>query len=186
MSLPYYLVVSENSDLTFSPRLYDHEEVLLQTEYRKVNLNSNHISDFSFKINDNKKLKSHFFYEYNKDINLDNFVDSNFDFKIQATSKDTYIKKNKIKSKLISSESLLENSAKLSLSKNDMTVNFETIMYEDLDKNDLIVTEFLIPKIDVTKKIQNKTKLDGDFTLKSQALTKNYNTNILKRQILMI
>ncbi len=180
LSLPYYLVVSENSDLTFSPRLYDHEEVLLQTEYRKVNLNSNHVSDFSFKINDNKKLKSHFFYEYNKDINLDNFVDSNFDFKIQATSKDTYIKKNKIKSKLISSESLLENSAKLSLSKNDMTVNFETIMYEDLDKNDSDRYEFLIPKIDVTKKIQNKTKLDGDFTFKSQALTKNYNTNIFE------
>ncbi|MBD1166958.1 LPS-assembly protein LptD [Pelagibacterales bacterium SAG-MED09] len=180
LSLPYYLVVSENSDLTFSPRLYDHEEVLLQTEYRKVNSNSNHISDFSFKINDDKKLKSHFFYEYNRGIKLDNFIDSNFDFKIQSTSKDTYIKKNKIKSKLINSENLLENSAKLSLSRNDMSVNFETIIYEDLDKNDSDRYEFLIPKIDVTKKIKNKTNLNGDFTFKSQALTKNYNTNIFE------
>ena len=180
LSLPYYLVVSENSDLTFSPRLYDHEEVLLQTEYRKVNLNSNHISDFSFKINDEKKLKSHLFYEYNRGINIDNFIDSNLDFKIQSTSKDTYIKKNKIKSKLINNENLLENSAKLSLSRNDMSVNFETVVYEDLDKNDSDRYEFLIPKIDVTKKIENKTKLNGDFTFKSQALSKNYNTNIFE------
>ncbi len=180
LSLPYYLVVSENSDLTFSPRLYDHEEILLQTEYRQANFNSNHISDFSFKINNDKKLKSHFFYEYNKKINLDNFIDSNFDFKIQTTSKDTYIKKNKIKSKLINSENLLENSAKINLSKNDMSANFETIMYEDLDKNNSDRYEFLIPKIDITKKIKNKTKLNGDFTFKSQALAKNYDTNIFE------
>ena len=47
LNLPYYLVLAENKDLTFSPRFYDHEEVLLQTEYRQKN-NSNHISDFSF------------------------------------------------------------------------------------------------------------------------------------------
>ena len=90
LSLPYYHVFSDNK-VTLSPRFYDHEEFLLQTEYRHANYNSNHISDFSFKIDDDKKLKSHFFYKYNKKFNLDNFIESDFDLKIQETA-DTYLK----------------------------------------------------------------------------------------------
>ena len=81
------MVLAENKDLTFSPRLYDHEEVLLQTEYRQVGNNSNHISDFSFKINDDKKLRSHFFYKFDKNFNLDNFLHSKLDLNIQTNNK---------------------------------------------------------------------------------------------------
>ena len=59
--LPYYYVISDNKDATFSSRLYNNEEILLQTEYRQVNDKTNHISDFSFKIDNNKKFKNHFF-----------------------------------------------------------------------------------------------------------------------------
>ncbi len=180
ISLPYYLVISDNKDVTFSPRLYDHEEIFLQTEYRQANYKSNHISDFSFKVDDDKKLKSHFFYEYNKEFNLDNFIESDFDFKIQTVSKDTYIKRNKIKSDLIYNENLLENSAKLNLSQNDMSLSFETIMYEDLDKRKSDRYEYIIPKLDFSKELENKTNLKGDFTFKSQALAKNYDTNIFE------
>ena len=38
----------KNKDLTFSPRFYTSDKILLQNEYRQVNLDSSHISDFSF------------------------------------------------------------------------------------------------------------------------------------------
>jgi LPS-assembly protein len=171
-------VVSENKDITFSPRLYDHEEILLQTEYRQANLNSNHISDFSFKANNNKKLQSHFFYNYDKKVDIDNFVTGNFNVKIQATSKDTYIKKNNIKSDITNIENTLENSAKFDMSKENLQINFETIIYEDLNKNESDRFEYLIPKIDLTKKLNFENDFNGDFVLKSLSLSKIYDTNI--------
>ncbi len=180
LSIPYYLVIADNRDFTFSPRFYDHEEILLRTEYRQAGYKSNHLSDFSFKINDDKKLRSHFFYKYNKTFDLDNFIDNNLDVKVQATSKDTYIKKNEIKSNLINNENILENSAKFSFFTEDMSANIETILYEDLDRNETDRFEYIVPKLDFTKKIFSQTNLNGDFTLKSQALARNYNTNIFE------
>ncbi len=179
-TLPYYLVVADNKDLTFSPRFYDHEEILLQTEYRQVGNNSKHISDFSFKIDDSKKLRSHFFYNYNKNFDLDNFVDNKLDLNIQSTSKDTYIKKNKIKSYLINNENILENSAKISLSGDDISINVDAYLYEDLSKNESDRYEYILPNINLIKKIDNKTRLNGDFKFKSKALARNYNTNIFE------
>jgi hypothetical protein len=51
-------------------------------------------------------------------------------------------------------------------------------MYENLDKNESDRFEFFIPKIDLTKKLNFKNYSNGDFILKSQALTKIYDTNI--------
>ena len=180
LNLPYYLVLSDNKDATFSPRFYKHEEFLLQTEYRQVNEKSSHISDFSFKVDDDKNLKSHLFYFFNKRLNLNETSDSNIEIKVQKTSKDTYIKKNKIQSKLISDETILENSIKFNLSKNDMSADIKTIIYEDLDKEDNDRYEYVLPKVDFVKKIDNKTSLDGNFTFKSQGLAKNYNTNVFE------
>jgi LPS-assembly protein len=178
LNLPYFLVISDNKDATFSPRFYNNEEFLLQTEYRQKNYKSSHISDFSFKIDDDKNLKSHLLYMYDKEFTLDNFIKSDLNLKIQKTSKDTYIKKNKIKSELINDVSLLENSVKFNLSTDDMTASIATFIYEDLDKEDNDQFEYIIPKINFTKKVDNRTKLNGDFTFSSELLTKNYNTNV--------
>ena len=43
--LPYYKVISDNKDLTFSPRIFSENEGLFQNEYRQVNKNSKHIAD---------------------------------------------------------------------------------------------------------------------------------------------
>ena len=47
LSIPYYHVISENKDFTLSPRLYSSDKILLQSEYRQVNSNSESIADFS-------------------------------------------------------------------------------------------------------------------------------------------
>ncbi len=180
LSIPYYKVISDHQDITFSPRFYNDEQLLLQTEYRSVGFKSNHISDFSFKVDDYKKLKSHFFYKYNKSFSLDNFINNSFTLNIQQTSKDTFLKKNKIKSKLEVNDDVLENSAKINFSKDDMFINFETITYEDLSKQESDRYEYIFPKIELSKNLNNKTKLNGDFVFNSQILNQNYNTNVLE------
>ena len=58
-SIPYFSVLSQNKDLTFTPRLYSNADFLLQTEYRQENKESSHITDFSL-FNQKGDSKSHF------------------------------------------------------------------------------------------------------------------------------
>ena len=37
LNIPYFQVISDNKDFTFSPRLYNNDKILLQTEYRQAN-----------------------------------------------------------------------------------------------------------------------------------------------------
>ena len=181
LNTPYFLAIAENKDATFSPRLYADDKVLLQTEYRQVNQNSNHISDFSFFGEKDKDSKSHFFYKYNKNLNFENFENSNLDFKVQRTSNDTYLKTNKLKSKLISDNNILENSLGLNLYSNDLSIDIETTVYENLDKNNNDRYEYILPQINLVKKVDNKSNLNGNFLFKSQNLVRSYDTNILEK-----
>ena len=65
VNIPYYHVISENKYLTFTPRIYSDQNIILQSEYRQVNKNSDHIFDTSLKQDDSK---IHFF--SNSVINL--------------------------------------------------------------------------------------------------------------------
>ena len=76
---------------------------------------------------------------------------------------------------------ILENSLKLNLYSNDISINLESTVYENLNKNSSDRYEFILPKIDLVKKIENKTNLKGDFSFKSQNLIRNYNTNIFEK-----
>ena len=181
LKTPYFFAIADNKDLTFSPRFYSNKKFLFQTEYRQAYLNSNHISDFSFFRENSKSKKNHFFYKFDKILSLKNFEEGKIDFKLQQTSDETYIKKNKIKSALIDDVNIMENSLNLNLYSNDFSINVETTAYENLDKNKSDRYEFILPKIDFVKKINNKTSLNGNFLFKSNNLIRNYNTNIFEK-----
>ena len=181
LKTPYFFAMAENKDLTFSPRFYSGKKYLLQAEYRQANLKSNHITDFSFFGENSKNKKNHFFYKFEKILNIKNFEESYMDFKLQQTSDETYIKKNKIKSELINDVNMMENSLKLNLYSSDFSIDIETTAYEDLDKSKSDRYEFILPKIDLVKKIDNKTSLNGNFLFKSSNLIRNYNTNIFEK-----
>ena len=68
LSLPYFSVISQNKDMTFSPRFYSNDGFLLQTEYRQENKNSSHIGDVG--VYNEKKIKiiKHIFF-----ISMKNF-----------------------------------------------------------------------------------------------------------------
>ena len=181
LNVPYFLALAENKDFTFSPRFYSDDKFLLQTEYRQKNLNSSQISDFSFFKEKNNSTKSHLFYEFDKELYTKNFNESNLNLKIQQSSNDTYLKANRLKSTLIKDKDTLENSLNLNLYSNNLSIDSELIVYEDLSKNKTDRFEYILPKVNLVKKIDNKTKLLGDFSFKSQNLIRNYNTNILEK-----
>ena len=181
LNLPYFQVLDDNKDLTFSPRFYNNNKILLQTEYRQVNLKSFHISDFSFFKESSEDSKNHFFYELNKKIDYLDFEDSDINFKIQKTSNDTYLRANKLKSPIIDNKEFLESSINLDLYSEDFSFRSELTIYEDLNKNHSDRFEFILPRIDITKKIENKTKLDGSFLFNSNNLIRNYETNIFEK-----
>ena len=182
LSLPYFKVISGNRDMTFTPRFYGDDKILFQSEYRQENLNSSHISDVSY-FNDNEEnSKSHFFYKFKKKIDFARFDNSDLLIKIEQTSNDTYLKKNKIFSPLIADTDILENSLIFNASSTDLIVDSELKIYENLNnKSDSDRYEYILPRIDLVKKIDNKTNLNGNFSLKSNNSIKNYETNIFEK-----
>ena len=182
LSIPYFKVLGNNKDMTITPRIYGNDKIMLQSEYRQENFNSSHISDVSF-LNDNKdNSKSHFFYKFNKGMDFMNFDDTQLSVKIEQTSNDTYLKKNKIVSPLILGTDILENSISFDMSNSDLSIDSEIKVYEDLNnKDDSDRFEFILPKIDLVKRIDNKTNLNGNFFFKSNNSIKNYETNIFEK-----
>ncbi len=179
LSIPYFHVISENKDLTLSPRLYSSDKILLQSEYRQVNANSNSIADFSIFKEKNDNTKSHLFYNLNNDLNFDYFEDSNLKIKIQKTSNDTYLRAHNIESEIIGNTNTLENSINLELYSDDLSIDANVTAFENLDRISSDRYEF-IPQINLSKKLNNKTKLNGDFVFNSKNLFKNYNTNVFE------
>ena len=102
--------MSTNKDMTFTPRFYADDKILLQTEYRQVNKNSNHFSDLSFLKKKIKVQNLICFININASMNYDYFEDSSFKLNIEKTSNDTYLKTSKLKSPLIEDYDVLENS----------------------------------------------------------------------------
>ena len=61
LSLPYFAAISENKDMTFTPRFYADDKILIQSEYRQENKKSSIISDISLYKEKDQPSKSHFF-----------------------------------------------------------------------------------------------------------------------------
>ena len=181
LNTPYFFVIAQNKDLTFSPRFYSDDKILLQNEYRQVNINSSHFSDFSFYSDKKEDSKSHFFYEYNNNYKSDKFEKSTIDIKIQQTSNDTYLKLNKLKSEIIQDNNTLENNLSIKLYSNDLDIETEFKSYEDLSKSDHDRYEYILPKLTLVKRIENKTQFLGNFSFRSENLIKNYYTNIYEK-----
>ena len=182
LNLPYFVAISQNKDMTFSPRFYTDDKLLLQTEYRQENKTSSLISDASLYQEKNNKSKSHFFYHYNKLIDFAYFEDSNLDLKIEKTSNDTYLRGDKLLSPIIKNYNVLKNTLRLSFYSQDLSINTEMSAYENLDvEKTSDKFEFILPRIDLVKKIDNRTNLDGNFLLKSNNAIKSYQTNILEK-----
>ena len=188
ISIPYFNAISNSSDLTFTPRFYNKGKTIYQTEYRKHNKNSKHVLDFSIKnksiqiFDDNKKKSStHFFSKSSFDLDLDNNFTGELDIKIQQTSDDDYLKTYKLKSPLIESESNLNTSLNFNLYSDDLSVKITSETYENLSLPDSDRYEFIYPSINIIKEFDYFD--NGNFSLSSAILNKQYQTNIKESTI---
>ena len=182
LSVPYFFAIAQNKDMTFTPRFYNNDKFLIQTEFRQENIDGSHIADLSFLSENNVGSKNHLFYNYDKSLGLSIFDESKLKLKIQQTSNNTYLKKNNLKSEIIDDFDVLENSLTFNFYSDDLSIDAKAITYESLNKeNSSDKYEFIFPNINLIKKIENTTPLDGDFIFTSNNLFRNYQTNIFEK-----
>ena len=178
LSIPYYKVISENKDFTFTPRIYTDNKSLFQNEYRQVNKNSSIVADFSLN-KDNSSSKSHFFSNSLAKLNLSNFTDSEIEINIETTSNNNYLKSHKIKSKITNNNSLLNSFLKLKGNKEDLSFETKFEVYEDLTKDkDSDKYQFLLPGFELSK------NFNSNLNLITNGYNKNYNTNVFEKVLI--
>ena len=175
INIPYFKVINEEKDMTFNPRIYADDKIILQSEYRQAFENSNLISDFSFN-HDGKNTNTHLFANINGNLNSE----TKFDFKYQDVTNDNYLKLHNLSnsSPIIENESLL--TSQLAITKNiDVNTNLDTnfTIYEDLSKKDSDRFQYILPNFTYTKNITIPNSYNGNFKFISSGFQKNYDTN---------
>ncbi len=179
INLPYYKVISENKDTTFTPRIYSNNDLSIQNEYRQVEKNTNHISDLSFKKLD-KSSKSHFF--SNTKHNLENNFDfSEIELNLEKTSSDTYLKGDNITSETrnTNNQSLLNSYVKFDASSEDLNIFAEIAAYEDLAKEKSSDKfQYILPNFTISKLLTNDPNSKGRLDYKISGSSQKKNTNV--------
>ena len=180
--LPYYKVISDNKDLTFTPRIFSENEALFQNEYRQVNENSKHIVDFSLKEK-NSSSKTHFFSNSLAKLNMEIFDISEIELNLETTSNQDYLKTHNIKSEINNNQSLLKSF--LIFRGNSRDINLETKIeaYENLTvDNSSDRYEYIFPSYKFSKRLPSN--FNGNYEIISSGNYKNYDTNIFEKVLI--
>ncbi|WP_440931250.1 LPS-assembly protein LptD [Candidatus Pelagibacter sp.] len=178
LQIPYYHVFSNSSDLTLTPRLYDEEKTLIQSEFREEKKDSSIIVDASILKEKNISSKSHIFINQSNNLKLLNFSESELNFRLEQTSNDTYLKSYKVKSPIIKDNDTLTNTISLSGSREDLSFQSELHIFENLNKQNSDRYEVIYPSYEIEKKLNSLESLNGNIFLKSNGFQKKYNTNV--------
>ena len=177
LKLPYFIALAENKDITLSPRFFNDDKFLLQSEFRQQNKNSDHIADLSQFISNEKNSKGHLFYNLRKNYQSKNFEDIELDIKLEQVSDDTYLKAYKIESPIINNTSSLINSFGIDLYRENQTISTNLDVYEDLSKTNNDRYEY-VPNFSFSKIISD------NYSFSYNGYYKNYNTNITEKVII--
>ena len=183
LNVPYYNVISNNRDFTLRPRFYSDEGILLQSEYREINKNTNHILDLSF-LKDKNHTKNHFFSKSDIALNLENFDETELKLQLQHVSNDTYLKTHKLKSPIIGNNNVLTSSLEFQSYRDDLDFSTNFQIFEDLSLVNNDRFEFIYPSYTLRKTFDEGINFDGLLSLNSSGYIKNYNTNVFEKVII--
>jgi len=172
VQIPYYKVISDRNDLTFSPRLFFDNAALIQTEYRQANKNSDLILDFSI-FGDGNNTKNHMF----ADISSKN-KNKTLDFHIERVNNDTYLKSQNINSPIVNDYSSLNSYFTYGSDSDSSSLNISFEVYEDLNKNKSDRFEYIFPNFKYEKKLYADGEINGEMDFSSRGYKKMYDTNI--------
>ena len=183
ITIPYFNAISENRDLTFSPRFFFDGSVIIQNEYRQANKNSNHLIDASMLVNSKDEgSKSHLFLNSNFDLVKNKDSESDLFIKLERVSNDTYLKKYNVISP-IKEESL---NSKVEISGSNKSIDYSTSVEinENLNKSKSDRYEYIFPNFSFSKDLTDNFNLFGNLEFVSTGHSKLYDTNI-KENILV-
>ena len=171
IQIPYYKVISDRKDFTLFPRIFFDNEILLQSEYRQANKNSDLVLDFSVNKSENV-TKNHFFGDLSS--NKQNQI---LNLHLESVSNDTYLKKNNITSALIDDNSALHSYMNYSSFNENSTFDISFEVFEDLNKETNDRYEYLFPNFNYEKYLYTNSNINGDLIFNTRGFQKNYNTN---------
>ena len=181
VTIPYFHVLSENKDMTFKPKVFFNNEIVLQNEYRQENKNSSHIADFSIASSDflsSKNItKSHFFSNSKFELSDDFPNQSSIELNLENVRNDEYLKIYKIESDQIDIDTnTLHSYLSFDTEKNDIEFYTSLELYEDLSKDKQSRHEFIYPNYTLQKRILSEK--GNNLVLKSYGNQRKYDTNV--------
>ena len=175
VSLPYFYTLSENTDLTFNPAVFDQDIYMYRGEFRQTKENSNLIADFGLttgydkSIGDTKKNSiGHIFAKYKSEININNFKSSTLDVVVQKTNKDTFLKVfennlSDINKNLKPDQNKLNSSIILDLNHDEFNLDGGFLAYETLSGSNNDRYQYVLPYYNFSRNILSNSLINLNF-----------------------
>ena len=192
-SIPYYSVLSENKDFTFTPFFFENNLQMFQNEYRQISKYSKLYTNFGFVnnyqsiIESNKNSIFNLFAEYELDLNFEKFSSSNLFVSIERVTKDTFLKifDTNIQDSVLTPKDYdnLKNEIKISLNNNKYFFTSGMMSYENLQKNNSDRYEYVLPYYDYNTTL-NYSPFDGNINFSSSGKNILNNTNQIKSNVI--
>ena len=184
VTIPYYLNITNDKDITLTPKIYGRENPLMLAEYRQSFKNSYLILDSGYTkgYKNNTAVKTegsrtHFFSKYSRSLFNDDNSITNFNFDIQTTSNDTYLKAHDIDTLLAKNEiDVLENNIEFDYQKEDLYFGATLSAYDDLTVENNSKYEYILPYLTFNKNLFVDEKY-GVMDLASNFRVRNYDVN---------
>tara|TARA_Y100000816_G_scaffold131556_1_gene92868 strand:+ start:628 stop:3300 length:2673 start_codon:yes stop_codon:yes gene_type:complete len=194
LNVPYFHVISDNKDMTFKPTIFDNRIYMLQNEFRQENKNSSFIADFGLvkgyksSISNNRNSINHLFSKFNLDLDLKDYLYSKFDFFIERTNNDTFLKVFQnvlLTSKDFENDLLDQNNLTSGFDLNLEHENFELTTgfraYENLQKLNNDRYQYVLPYYDYSTTLYEN--IYGSFDFISSGKNTLQNTNNLRTRV---
>ena len=195
-SLPYFKVISENQDYTFTPTLFDSDIFMIQNEFRRIDKKTSLIADIGFvngyksSSTNEKKNISHIFANYDIDLDFKNHSESKLSLSFERVTNDTYLKIfnsqiTNATNKIVKPENnnILNNSIKFFLNNEDYNFESGIETYEDLQVTENEKYQYVFPYYNYDK-ILNEDYFNGSISFSSNGSNNLTNTNNLKSNII--
>ena len=182
-NIPYFWAISNDKDMTFTPKIYTAENLLMMHEYRHAFKNGFWIVDSSYtqgyKNTTNTKLpggRSHLFSKLILDFSEgDKF--SNLEANFQHVSNGTYLRAHDIKTELADKEeNILTTDINYEYQDSEKFLGMSASMFENSTIEDRTRYEYILPNIAFEKNIFSSENL-GLVDIYSSAFVKNYKVN---------
>ena len=190
--IPYFVTLGDDKDYTFKPTLFN-DKIILQNEFRKVTKNSSLITDFSLtkgyksSTNNKKKNINHLFLNYNQDLNLPNYTESNLEANIEKVNNDTYLKvfqNNFFESPVMpKNKNVLTSNLKFDLIHQNYDFSAEFQVFENLGTKHSDRYQYVLPSYNFSKNI-NVEKFNGSVNFYSSGSNNLKNTNNLRTSVI--